>query len=365
MLPPQPIAAEPRSMRDLPPPLLAQLVDSIELLVCGFTQGGKIVFANQRSLEIVQLPRQDVIGSDWRQLFASEERSNQLASQWAAIAPGRPSSAFESLSLSGKRLRWQFSHWTLDGEPGVCAVGADVTDERDEQARSRSYERVLAFANLGSGLAHELRNPLNSAHLQLLLLARKVGKLGAPSGQLAPHVEAAVRGIARTAAILDDFLVFARPQRQTLERVELGSVLERALARARPLADESGVQIELVPAPPLVIELSVARVKDAVHHLVTNAVEAGRAAPEPAVTVRSRIEGNAAVIEVEDNGPGLPPDAPVFDAFFTTKPSGTGLGLAIVERVALDRGGTVAFERVGARTVFRLTLPIVSGALAR
>jgi nitrogen-specific signal transduction histidine kinase len=65
------------------------------------------------------------------------------------------------------------------------------------------------------------------------------------------------------------------------------------------------------------------------------------------------------VIEVEDDGPGLPsPDAPVFDAFFSTKPSGTGLGLAITHRIVTDHGGTVDVESRPGRTCFRLSIPI-------
>jgi nitrogen-specific signal transduction histidine kinase len=67
--------------------------------------------------------------------------------------------------------------------------------------------------------------------------------------------------------------------------------------------------------------------------------------------------GNTARVDVEDNGPGLPsPDAPVLDAFFTTKPESTGLGLAIVRRVAFDLGGSVTHARHGDRTIFSLHL---------
>jgi nitrogen-specific signal transduction histidine kinase len=65
------------------------------------------------------------------------------------------------------------------------------------------------------------------------------------------------------------------------------------------------------------------------------------------------------LLEVEDDGPGLPAgDAPVFDAFYTTKPSGTGLGLSIVHRIVSDHDGTVGYETRPGRTVFRVLLPI-------
>jgi nitrogen-specific signal transduction histidine kinase len=79
--------------------------------------------------------------------------------------------------------------------------------------------------------------------------------------------------------------------------------------------------------------------------------------------LRTRRKPRELSIEVEDDGPGLPsPDAPIFDAFYSTKPSGTGLGLAIVQRIVSDHGGTVEVESKPGRTVFRLLLPILREA---
>ena len=77
--------------------------------------------------------------------------------------------------------------------------------------------------------------------------------------------------------------------------------------------------------------------------------------------LRARRQPMHAVIEIEDQGPGLPdPHAPVFDAFYTTKPDGTGLGLAIVHRIVTDHGGAVAVESRPGRTLFRVTLPLAA-----
>lgn len=74
--------------------------------------------------------------------------------------------------------------------------------------------------------------------------------------------------------------------------------------------------------------------------------------------MRVRREAKKAILEVEDDGPGLSePTAPIFDPFFSTKPRGTGLGLSIVHRIVSDHGGTIAFESRPGRTVFRVSLP--------
>jgi nitrogen-specific signal transduction histidine kinase len=80
------------------------------------------------------------------------------------------------------------------------------------------------------------------------------------------------------------------------------------------------------------------------------------------VTLRTRRRPRHALIEIEDDGPGLPsPEAPIFDAFYSTKPNGTGLGLAIVHRIVTDHGGTVEVESVPGRTLFRVLLPATWG----
>lgn len=75
------------------------------------------------------------------------------------------------------------------------------------------------------------------------------------------------------------------------------------------------------------------------------------------VTLRMRRQPNRAVVEIEDDGPGLPSDdAPIFDAFYSTKPEGTGLGLAITHRIVTDHGGSIEVDSRSGRTIFRVSL---------
>ena len=344
---------------------LTDLVDSVAVLLCGLSADGRIVIANQRCAEISRIERDQLIGTDWRAVFATKERHEHLVSMWTAIGPGRPSAPFEALCRNGRRLRWQFSHWETGAEDArLCAVGTDVTAERDQQAHSRSAQRISALANLGAGLAHELRNPLNSASLQLALLERKVAKATPLQVQLASHISAATDEIHRVAEILDDFLAFARPQQLEIARIDLRDVIEHATVRLRRRASDANVELVLVPGDSLVVELDEERVEGAIGNLVANAIDAAAGGATPEVSVSWHEAGNAAVIEVRDRGPGLPfADAPVFDPFFTTKADGTGLGLAIVERVATDHGGDIEVERQDGTTVFRLRIPIMRGEI--
>jgi signal transduction histidine kinase len=108
-----------------------------------------------------------------------------------------------------------------------------------------------------------------------------------------------------------------------------------------------------VPAAELVLSADATRLERALRALVANATEAGA----QTVTVRARREPHVVRFEVEDDGPGFDPRAPVFDAFYTTKADGTGLGLAIVHRTITDHGGSIDVESRAGYTRFRLTVP--------
>jgi signal transduction histidine kinase len=101
------------------------------------------------------------------------------------------------------------------------------------------------------------------------------------------------------------------------------------------------------------------KIEQVLLNLLTNAIEAVATGGRGHVILRVRRQPRSVTFAVEDNGPGLPSaNAPIFDAFFSTKPNGTGLGLAITHRIVTDHGGDVAVESRPGHTVFRVQLPL-------
>jgi len=245
----------------------------------------------------------------------------------------------------------------------LWAVGVDVTEEREALVRARELERIVALGNMVSGLTHELRNPLNGALLQLTLLERTLARHRDEWIQPAAGAAAqAIVEIRRVSRILDDFLVFTRPQPIHLERTDVRQLAARAIERSAPRAHAAGVTVSLEIGAGAVAEIDPSRVETAVYQLIANAIDAAAATTDRAAWVRIVASGNSVVIEVEDHGVGVSAaDASMFEPFFTTKTGGTGLGLSIVQRVAADHGGSVTHERRGDATVFRLELPFVGG----
>lgn len=351
---------------------LSELLDWLEILICGLDEGGRIRVFNRPCQQLTGLGREEAEGMSWLDVFAGSARADQVVELWAATRAESPTGPYEALCRNGRSVRWQFSR----GEHAelrpvtLWAVGVDVTEDREAMVRAREQERVVALGNLISGLTHELRNPLNGALLQLTLAERMLARRReATAADLAsdPAIGAIAQArseLKRLSAFLDDFLVFIRPQPVHLERADVRELVARAIERSNPKAAAAGVEIALEPGAKVVAEIDPARLATAVYHLLANAIDAAAEASERAVHVRVLGPRNAAAIEIEDRGAGLPSeDTPMFEPFFTTKKGGTGLGLSIVQRVASDHGGAVAYERREGATVFRLTLPILGGVI--
>jgi signal transduction histidine kinase len=258
------------------------------------------------------------------------------------------------------RVRWQLTTLVEPGRTTVCAIGLDVTEEHELQVRTRRAERLASLGTMAAGVAHEIRNPLNSAHLQLTLLERRLGRDTPDVAAARTAARLAAGEVKRLASLVGEFLDFARPQPLRRTPGDLRHTVEAIVALVRPEAETAGVHIEIDAGSPALAEYDDEKIKQVLHNLVRNAVEATGAGGS--VRLRLATRRGEAVIEIEDDGPGIPPEAPIFEPFFTTKEAGTGLGLAIVHRIVSDHGGTVDVRSRPGSTVFSVGLPLAPGA---
>ena len=360
---------EAQSLRsDLARTLLVQeaALDAATNLIVGIDPRGLIRLFNRAAQKVTGYALEDVFGAPFVELLVADDARPKDEALVAALLAGTPTQlADESLlkTRSGKvrEVRWNFTRIDNGGPEDVVlfAIGEDVTDTRAASRQIRQHEKLAALGTLAAGLAHEIRNPLNGAQLHVAFLRRALEKK-LPEPELLEAAVVVGDEIKRLARLVSEFLDFARPSALTTKRIIVQTLVTRALELTAPLAAEAGITVTSdVPPQELAIVADGGKLEQVLLNVVQNAIDALSPGGTGHIVIRARRHPRHVVIEVEDDGPGLPsPDAPVFDAFFSTKSTGTGLGLAITHRIVTDHGGTVDVESRPGRTCFRFTLPI-------
>ncbi|MGH9257790.1 MAG: sensor histidine kinase [Vicinamibacterales bacterium] len=245
----------------------------------------------------------------------------------------------------------------IGGDLGSVAYAINRMAERRGalEVTLRRQDRLAALGKVVSGVAHEIRNPLNSLMLTLEVLDRRVHK-GAAAGD---EVRQAIDEVHRLDQILARLLAFGRPDFDNRRVQDVRPLLERALRIVDERAQRKRVSIAVhTPATDLLsADLDALAIEQILINLLLNGIDAS---PEGGtIKVATFADRDGLRIEVADSGDGIPADvrAQIFNPFFTTKENGTGLGLALSREMASHHGGTLEFESNGGGTTFVLRLP--------
>jgi len=249
------------------------------------------------------------------------------------------------------------------------------------QEDARRAERLAALGQLSAGLAHEIRNPLGVIKGSAEILNQKLTSADALARELSGYIYTEVN---RVSALVSRFLDFARPSQLDLRPAQVAEVVEKSLKAAAEQGSMDVVKIvrEFAPNLPDAM-LDEAMCEQAFLNLILNASQAmGAAGGELRISIQpldheeagdnpASEEGTAAiVVEIEDSGPGVPPDMKeqIFNPFVTTKKDGVGLGLAIVAKIFDSHGGSIKLlkgngPKPGA--CFQVVIPVGEKALSR
>ncbi len=341
-------------------------VDVTPSLVIGIDAHGKIRLFNRAAQTLTGHALENVFGASFVDTLVPDESRLKDEPLIVSLLAGPPRQVDEESILKKRSGKLRDVHWHFSRIAGelpddivLFAVGDDVTDSRAAAEQVQRHEKLAALGTLAAGLAHEIRNPLNGAQLHVAFLQRALAKRE-PESDMVEAAAVVADEIKRLARLVAEFLDFARPSALTKRRVSVQTLMARILELIAAQAATVGVVITM-DAPPqeLIVLADPGKLEQVLLNIVQNAIEALTPAGSGSVVLRARRQPRFVVIEVEDDGPGLPsPDAPIFDAFFSTKATGTGLGLAITHRIVTDHGGTVDVESRPGRTCFRFTIPI-------
>lgn len=240
---------------------------------------------------------------------------------------------------------------------GYLARAQRKTRERLEQAGSdleeaygklnrafeqlRHSDRLASLGRLSAGIAHEIRNPLGSIQGAVEILGQDIPDTD-PRSEFA---RIARQEVARLEKLTGEILAFSRPAPPRRMPADWREIAESAAHLCADEARRRGVGVVgRFDAPPATIHVDPEQVKQVLINILINAIQAQPDGGE--VRICGAIEGDALVMAVEDDGPGIDPETigSIFDPFFTTKREGTGLGLSISYQLVLNNGGEIRVE---------------------
>lgn len=232
-----------------------------------------------------------------------------------------------------------------------------------DESQLVAVEKHGLLGRLLGRLAHEIRNPLSSLDIHVQLLEEDLATLKPEARKaLDSRLEIIHGELHRLESIVERFLRLAGPSALDLEPVEIPKIVTHVCELLR--AEASTRQIEIVAQieyglPPITAD--PVRLTQVLMNLVINAVQAVEKNGRVEVSAVKSATGDALVLRVQDNGPGIPAGKleEIFDPYFTTKPEGIGLGLWIARQIAVAHGGTLRTENAPAGgAIFTLLLPL-------
>lgn len=250
-----------------------------------------------------------------------------------------------------------------DSSGNIKYIVSTFQDISEKKRYSEELLRIKTLATMGqlaAELAHEVKNPLNSIQLQILLIEQE---LSAHKELTQGHIQEVLGRVKEEIARLNDFaencLKFSRSGNLTLREENLGSILTELVELVSPQASLSGINVRLeVEAGIPDVSVDRERLKQALLNVVLNAFEA---MPDGGtLTLKAVRAGDVAKVISRDTGHGIPADVrdDVFKLFYTTKRDGSGIGLPLAQNIIQAHGGSISYDSSDNGTEFVIELPL-------
>ena len=322
--------------------------------------GGRITYLNDAACELFGLEGDDVIGKrldervrglDWESLTQSR---GPVSRDMEIFYPANRFINFYIVPLMIER------HDSVDAVPGPPRSAAaataeqvgyamilrDITESRRSTQQTIESERLNALTLLAAGVAHEIGNPLNSLHIHLQLMERKVRELKGEEHQELQHaIEVARAEISRLDSIVTQFLRAIRPSKPQLHPENINTVVEEAVRFFAPEIQDRDIVVEQELRSDLpLLELDRDQMKQAFYNVIKNSFDAMKR--HGVLHIRTDRDDTHVLITFADTGGGITAEnlSRIFEPYFTTKATGTGLGLLIVRRIVREHGGELSIE---------------------
>ena len=337
--------------------VMAGLEDGLLL----FTRDARAVMVSPAAQKFLGSPASTFLGRRVTEIFPvghplrdalhlNGDQLSEVAAETELITtegPKRVSVSVQSIREDGERM-------------GALVTLRDLDSLESINTQLQVSERLAALGRITAGVAHEVKNPLNSMRLWLENLKECLPRESEAGAHQAVNV--LDKEIDRLDEVVKRFLDFTRPMDVRLEPTQLPELLKEVLEIASPQLQRANVQVaQLLPVDVPEVYVDRALLKQAVLNLVLNAVQAMPEGGQLRLVLSRR--GETAEITVGDTGVGIAPEnrQRIFQLFFTTRPGGSGIGLASTFRIVQLLNGSIDFtSEVGRGTTFRIELPLAA-----
>jgi len=307
-------------------------------------------------------PRAEMLGSYPNEIFSQDTRLGRAILE---AFEGRLSLDQQEIEMEdGRRIEIAMDFIEERGE----RIGALLT-LRDAESVHRIEDeielsrRLAAIGRLTSGVAHEVKNPINAIVVHLEVLRQKLNQADPDTRR---HMDVIGSEIRRLDRVVQTLVEFTRPVELRLTDLDLRKLVNEVVMLASPEAERHNIQFEReASTEPLPVRIDADLVKQAVLNIVINGVQAmsdgGR------LHITTRRESEEAIIIVRDEGPGISAEIrdKIYNLYFTTKKGGSGIGLSMAYRVVQLHNGALEFDSVESQgATFTLRIPLTESSAA-
>src|SRR5881392_2050343 len=351
---------------------------------------GRMTYLNDAACELFGLTGSDAIGKrldervrglDWESLAQSEGPvtrdmeifypANRFINFYIVplMIEHRETGAIAGVADSGHRSRARVNGTTAgvtdpgySEQVGHAMILRDITESRRSAQQTIESERLNALTLLAAGVAHEIGNPLNSLHIHLQLMDRKVQELDHNAkAELQQSIDVARSEVRRLDSIVTQFLRAIRPSQPRLHPENVNAIVEEAVRFFTPeIQDRDMVVEQELRADLPLLRLDRGQMKQAFYNVIKNSLEAMKR--HGTLRIRTDRDDTHVIVTFVDTGGGMSTEnlSRAFEPYFTTKPSGTGLGLLIVRGIVREHGGELSIESTqGKGLTLTIRLPYV------
>jgi PAS domain S-box-containing protein len=333
-----------------------QLLERLEEAVLLFDNSGRLMMAGETAERMLGKNREQLIGRGLEELFPASTVLGNVIVNAVRMRESVHNQAVTIPPEAGGAMHLLVSVEILRRAPSQDNIGTlitlrDVESRRQLEVQLGISSRLAAITRLTSGVAHEIKNPLNAMALHLEVLK---GKLEVQE----PELDVISREIKRLDNVVKTFLNFNKPVVLQARPIDLNRIVEQVLALVLVEAQARKVEMETVLNGKLWINGDPDLLKQAILNVVNNGLEAMKDGGK--LGVRTEWGGDECQLTIRDAGPGIAPEIQdrIFNLYFTTKEQGSGIGLATTFRVVQLHSGTIDFvSEQGKGTTFRLRFP--------